>query len=322
MQKMIRSPMVWLGLLVAVVLLLVGCAGPQATQPPAPTAAPQMVEPTQAPEPTQPPPPATAPEPTQAAAAKDVLDEVLAAGVLKVSTDPNYAPQSFLNDKGELDGFDIDVAKETAKRLGVKVEFVTPDWNIITAGNWGGRWDLSIGSMTITPDRAQVLYFTEPYYYTPAQFAIRADLNYTSLDDLVGKTVCAGAATTYEEYMNGTLKLAGEQILRQVTGIKPATQSTDQECVQSIQAGRKEYDGVLTSLTVVEQAIQSGVPIKKLGDPVYYEDLAFAADRSRGPSEQFIARLDEILTAMHADGTLTQLSMKWFNGVDLTTKVQ
>ncbi|MBM2848612.1 MAG: putative amino acid transporter, substrate-binding protein [Anaerolineales bacterium] len=67
--------------------------------------------------------PAATPTPT---AAPDLLDEIMTRGSLRVSTDPNYAPQSFINDKGELDGFDVDVAKEAAKRLGVKVEFITP----------------------------------------------------------------------------------------------------------------------------------------------------------------------------------------------------
>ena len=70
------------------------------------------------------------------AVAQDLLDEVMAAGKLVVSTDPNYAPQSFLNDEGELDGFDINTAQEVAERLGVEIEFVSPDWDMITGGNW------------------------------------------------------------------------------------------------------------------------------------------------------------------------------------------
>ena len=58
-------------------------------------------------------------------AGQTVLEEILLAGEIKVSTDANYAPQSYLNDKGELEGFDISVAKEMAKRLGVKIEFIT-----------------------------------------------------------------------------------------------------------------------------------------------------------------------------------------------------
>jgi ABC-type amino acid transport substrate-binding protein len=101
-----------------------------------------------------------------------VLEDIKSKGQLVVSTDANYAPQSFLNDKGELDGFDIDVSKEVAKRMGAKIKFVTPDWDLIVAGKWGARWDLSIGSMTITSARAKVVDFSSPYYYTPAQFGV------------------------------------------------------------------------------------------------------------------------------------------------------
>ena len=88
------------------------------------------------PEATPAPQDTAAPEATAAeTGGEDLLDQVLAAGKLVVSTDPNYAPQSFLNADGELDGFDINVAQEVAKRLGVEVEFVTPDWDLITAAN-------------------------------------------------------------------------------------------------------------------------------------------------------------------------------------------
>ena len=53
---------------------------------------------------------------------------------------------------------------EIAKRMGVEVEWMTPSWDVLTAGSWNGRWDLSVGSMTVTPDRAKVLYFTPAYY--------------------------------------------------------------------------------------------------------------------------------------------------------------
>ena len=76
---------------------------------------------------------------------------------------------------GEMIGFDIDVAKEIADRMGVEVCFVTPDWDILTAGNWADRWDLSVGSMTVTKTRKEVLDFATPYYYAPAQFAAAAD---------------------------------------------------------------------------------------------------------------------------------------------------
>jgi polar amino acid transport system substrate-binding protein len=254
------------------------------------------------------------------AQANDLLGQIKAKGKIVVSTDPNYAPQSFLNDKGELDGFDIDVAKEIAKRLGVTVEFVTPDWNLITSGNWGGRWDVSVGSMTITADRKQALYFSTPYYFTPAQFAARADAGIASVDDFSGKTVCVGSATTYEDYLNSKLALEDEKIIKQVTGVKIQTYTTDQECIQAIQAGRKEFEGVLTAGPTVEEGIKQGAPIVKVGDPVYYEPLAAAMDKSVSlSSDSLVAAISKAIDDMHSDGTLTNLSMKWY-GLDLTKK--
>ena len=309
-----------IALLTIVSLVLAACTPPAtpAPTPVPPTQAP--AQPTKPPEPTKEPtkPPTPVP-PTATPAPKTLLDIIKARGVLKVSTDPNYKPQSFLNEKGELDGFDIDVAKEVAKRLGVKVEFVTPDWDIIVAGNWGGRWDLSIGSMTITPDRKKVLFFSSPYYYTPAQFAVHKNSTLTKIEDFAGKMVCLGSGTTYENYLGGTLVLEGEPILKQVTGAKAQVLTTDSECIQAIQAGRKEIAGVLTALPTIEDAIKNGAPIKKLGDPVYYEDLAAAMDRNVPNSQAFVDAVTKAIDEMRTDGTLTKLSVKWY-GVDISAK--
>ncbi len=101
------------------------------------------------------------------AVAGGLLDKVLKAKTLVVSTDPNYSPQSFLKSDGTFEGFDIDVATEIAKRLGVGVKFETPGWDTITAGSWGGRWDASVGSMTITVPRQAVLDFSPPVLLHP-----------------------------------------------------------------------------------------------------------------------------------------------------------
>lgn len=100
------------------------------------------------------------------------LADVCEAGVLVVSTDPAYPPQSSLNpDTGDYEGFDIDVALEIAERLGVELELTDPTFDAVVAGNWGGRWDVSVGSVTVTEERRAALDFTQPYYFTPAQMA-------------------------------------------------------------------------------------------------------------------------------------------------------
>lgn len=253
----------------------------------------------------------------------DLLSDIEKRGVLRVSSDPNYEPQSFLDANGEFTGFDVDVAREVAKRLGVKAEFVTPDWDVITAGNWGGQWDVSIGSMTVTTDRQKVLDFASPaYYFTPAQFAAADGSGIDTLEDINGQPVCLGVSTTYETWLSGAgadLGLPAENFYAEPpTGVTIIPLPTDSECPQSIQSGRKDFQVFLTSNTVVQAAIDAGIPIHRVGSPVFSENLAAAFDKSSAlDNTSAVKRVGEIIQEMHNDGTLRELSLKWFDS-DLT----
>ena len=265
----------------------------------------------------------------------DLLSVIKSRGYLLVSTDPNYAPQSFLNTAGkrpaqtkcpsdalttaEMQGFDVDVAAELGKRLGVETCFATPNWDAITAGNWADKWDISVGSMTVTPERQKVLAFTTAYYYTPAVVAVTKDSGITSLDQLSGKAICVGASTTYEDWLNGKLNLPAENIYaKPPANVTVVSLDTDQECAQALQAGRKDFVGYSTSGTVVDQNIANGLAVVKVGGPVYAENLAVAIDKSHTKDiTSLVSTLDGFVKAMHTDGTLTSLSNKWFQA-DLT----
>ncbi|MFZ5822455.1 MAG: transporter substrate-binding domain-containing protein [Chloroflexota bacterium] len=270
------------------------------------------------------------------AQADNLLDDIKARGYIMVSTDPNYEPQSFLNTDGkrpsdtkcpsdalttaEMQGFDVDVAKAIGAALGVETCFATPNWDVITAGNWSNKWDISVGSMTITTERQKILDFSVPYYYTPAVIAVGADAAFTSLDELAGQALCAGVSTTYDTWLNkGDLGLPETSIYAQPPeGVVPVLLDTDQECAQALAAGREDFVGYVTSQTVVNANIAAGLPVKQLGSAVYSEDLAPAYDKaSTLSSESLRAEVDKIITAMHEDGTLSALSMQWF-GEDLT----
>jgi polar amino acid transport system substrate-binding protein len=266
------------------------------------------------------------------------LDAIKARGYLLVSTDPNYEPQSFLNTAGkrpadtkcpvdalttaEMQGFDVDVAKAIGAGLGVETCFATPAWDAITAGGWADKWDISVGSMTITVDRQKIMDFSVPYYYTPAVIAVKADSGIASLADLSGQALCAGTSTTYEYWLNNDkvgLGLPESSIYATVPeGVTVVTLETDQECAQAIAAGREDFIGYVTSGTVVDANIAAGMPVMKLGSAVYSEDLAAAYDKgSTLPSDTLRAEVDKIITKLHSDETLTDLSNQWF-GADLT----
>jgi polar amino acid transport system substrate-binding protein len=249
-----------------------------------------------------------------------LLDKVMTAGKIIMSTDPQYPPQSELTAEGNYEGFDIDVGTEIAKRLGVEIGFETPSWEVITAGSWAGRWDFSVGSMTITTPRQEVLDFSDPYYYTPAQMAASTASGITTLDGLAGKVVCTGAATTYFDWLEGTLDFGTESPqTAPPEGVTATTLETDRLCAEAWRAGRTDFDGWLSSSTTVQAAIDDGLPLVAVGDPVFFEPLAVAFDKSGPDPSDMVTRVNEILAEMRADGTLKAMSEKWF-GKDLTEK--
>jgi polar amino acid transport system substrate-binding protein len=270
-----------------------------------------------------------------------LLDAIKQRGYILVSTDPNYEPQSFLNTEGrrpsntkcpsdalttaEMQGFDVDVAKAIGDDLGVETCFATPAWDAITAGNWADKWDVSVGSMTITTARQKILNFSVPYYYTPAVIAVRSDSGIKDLAGLEGKALCVGASTTYDQWLNHDMEGLGlpeSSIYAQAPNVTVVELETDQECAQAIAAGREDFVGYVTSETVVDANIAADFPVVKVGTPVYSEDLAAAFDKASSlPSDSLRAAVDKLFTAMHSDGRLSQLSTKWFKA-DLTQAPQ
>ena len=251
----------------------------------------------------------------------NLLQEVKDRGTLRVSTDPAYPPQSFHNNQGEYKGFDIDVAEEIAKRMGVEVQWMTPSWDVITAGNWNGRWDISVGSMTVTPERAKVLDFTPPYYYTPAAVAVHKDnTDITDVKtDLDGKTIGVCGACTYEFYLDGTLNIPGDYNFV-IDDPQIKTYDTDSSAIQDLALGDGvRLDAAISSLTTLKEA-EKNTPIKIVDGPLYYEPLAVAIDKQAPSNPKPLAKeVNKIVEEMHQDGTLTKLSKKWY-GYDLTKK--
>ncbi len=267
----------------------------------------------------------------------DLLEKILARGTLVIATDPAYPPQSELiegatrapNSKcapseytaNELTGFDVETAVEIAQRLGLEPCFVTPPWTQLTAGNWDGRWDISVGSMAITPERMEMLYFTQPYYATPAALFVHQD-NTTFEDptDLSGKKVGGCTNCTYETYLQGTLDIPGVEIQFVIIDADIIGYDVDLPALEDLAQG----DGVVLDAVLVAQptglqAIKDGLPIKQLGEAVFFEYLAAAIDKKSSPDPvSFVQTASEIIQQMHQDGTLLRLSQKYY-GKDFTT---
>ena len=308
-----------MALLTGVVLVAAACSSSGASTAPssAASAAPSTA-----------PSSAASAAPSAAAATIDpssLLGMVLASGKIRISTDPNYKPFSFANPDGTYEGFDTSTAVEAVKRLSAKlgkeitIDWQTPGWDLITAGSWGGRWDISIGSMSVTVGRAKVVDFAEPYYYDSGAVAVPKDSPIKSLAELDGKTFCVGTATTYEQWLSGTLEIVDPNIVKAPTNPQVTALPTDNECIQAVNSGRK-FDAIVANANGLADAVKTGAKIRILdGPPIFTVSVAFALDKSGPDDKALVALLNEIVTEMHADGTLSKLSTKWLEK-DVTQK--
>jgi polar amino acid transport system substrate-binding protein len=253
------------------------------------------------------------------AEAGEVLDRIMKAKKIVNAVDPEYPPFSYMGSDNKLEGFDIDVAAEFAKRLGVEIETVTPGWDIITAGHWAGRWDLCLASMTATKERGEVLDFPANYYYGQAVILVNKDnTTITGPKDLSGKKVGVQVSTTYEKYLQKNLEVEGK-------GAPPITYDFDKPQIVSFDAeptgaddlalgDGKRLDAMVVSILTAQDYIKAGKPLKVVGKPLFYEPISVAIDKG---DPELAAKVKEIIDSMYADGTLKKLSMDRF-GVDIT----
>jgi polar amino acid transport system substrate-binding protein len=266
------------------------------------------------------------------------LAGVLKNGRLVIATDANYPPQSLLNSTepraaqtrcdltqyttNQLSGFDVDVAAEIARRLGVEACFVTPTWSQIVGGSWGDRWDINVGSMVVTPERLQKLYFTQPYISGQAVLFVHQDnQTFHTAQDLSGKRigVCTGCA--YEAYLRGTLTIPGETIDLNIKNATIVGYDTDTSALADLALGDgRRLDAVMTDPDTGKSAIAGGAPLRQLDVVVYHDYSGVTVDKKSVQDPiPLVKRISEILLEMHRDGTLAGFSQKAY-GDDYTTQ--
>ena len=238
------------------------------------------------------------------AGAADLLTDAKARGTLLIAMEGTYPPFNFKDPKtGKLAGYDVDVARLVASKLGVKPEFVTTEWAAILAGLAAGKYDVIVSQVGITPRREQAFDFSRPYTYSQPQLIVRKNdrASYSSLQELKGKRVGVGQGSVFE------------QQAKAVPGIEVKSYPAAPENLQDLAFGR--IDAALNdSLMVAYLLKNSQLPIKA-GAKVGAVERMGIPFRKGNPL--FKAALDRILLDAEKDGTLRALSLKWF-GVDAT----
>ncbi len=237
--------------------------------------------------------------PLAAGGSGDTADTISFAG------SGGYPPFNFILENNEVDGFDVDVAKEIAKRMGKELKYVTTSWDGILEGLRAGRYDGILGSMGITDSRLEIVDFSTPYYYSGPQLIVRKDSGINSIEDLdKSNTVALATGTTFEDDAKKhdiTVKLYED----------------DNQTLMELINGR--VDAVLTDRIVGLNAMSKmkGGDKLTLAGSVLRTEMMGVAFKKNSP---LTAEVNKILEEMRADGTLTEISNKWFPGQDITVQ--
>ena len=267
---------------------------------------------------------------------EDKLAEIQARGTLVIATDAEYMPQSRLlldvspapgtnceplqYTANQFTGFDVAVAIEIARRLGVEPCFVTPPWSQLVAGNWGDNWDIHVGSVAITEERMKSLYFSQPYYATPIVTLIHEDdSRFASAEELSGKRIGVCAGCTFEAYLQGTLKLPGQELDYRIQDPQIIAYQNEDPAIDILSRGDgMKLDAVITILPKALEAMETGKPVRILDEPLLLTYAAVTLDRSsvRDPA-RLLSQITMAIQEMHQTGKLKDLSIK-YQGRDLT----
>lgn len=238
-------------------------------------------------------------------ASADLLTQIKEKGVMTVATEGDWSPYTYHDEKtNELVGFDVELAKLIADKLGVEVEYKETDWDSILAGVQSGTFDLGINGITYSDKRAKSFNFSEPYLYDQTVLIVlesNDDIN--SFEDIKGKVNTNSPGSSYAE-------------MAEEYGATNSYITTFSDTVQLLTRG--DADCTINSLSVYNDYIRekgddAGIKIVDETEP----EKTVIASKKDDSTNTLIEEINKILDELREDGTLAELSNKYF-GYDAT----
>jgi L-cystine transport system substrate-binding protein len=228
-----------------------------------------------------------------AAGAEGDLAKIKAAGAFRVATEGTYSPFTFHDASGALVGFDVEIAQEIAKKLGVKAAFTEGKWDGLIAGLDANRYDAVINEVTITDARKQKYDFSDPYVVTKPVLIVKSDSKIKSFADLKGKKVAEDLTTTYAQVAKSYGANVVNADLPLEVILSGRVDGTINDRLFFLDFKKQKPDAPLKIVDTYDQPDYQGVILRK-GNP----DL--------------VAAINKAIADIKADGTYLKISLKYF----------
>ncbi|WP_277810013.1 amino acid ABC transporter substrate-binding protein [Chromohalobacter canadensis] len=227
------------------------------------------------------------------------------ADTLRVGMSGGYYPFTFV-EQDELKGFEVDVMNAVGEQTGDEIEFVTASFSGLAGMLDSGRIDTIANQITITPERKAKYAFTKPYVYDGAQVVVRkGNDDIQGVEDLKGKTVAVNLGSNYEQLLR-ELPYADEIDIK----------TYDSNIEQDVALGRADAF-VMDRVSATQVIKDKPLPLALAGQPFSRIENALPF-RDNEDGRALRDRVDDALADLRENGTLTQISEKWF-GTDITT---
>ncbi|MDX1551387.1 MAG: transporter substrate-binding domain-containing protein [Marinobacter sp.] len=219
---------------------------------------------------------------------------------LRIAFDVPYEPFEYKDENGELTGFEVELAEAMCEEMKANCEFVIQAWDGMIPGLMARKFDLIMSSMSITPERAERVLFSDPYYNTPGGWFGPEDFDtdVTDMEAMEGKTVGVQRGTTMDTHV--TEEMGG------VVSIKRYTTADDM--VLDLEGQR--LDVVFVDYPVGEQTVLSKDGFKEVGEPVKLGEGVGVAMRKR--DKELAEEVNAALATLKEDGTYDTIMNKYF----------
>ena len=238
-------------------------------------------------------------DPSVASGDGDLLSRVMDAGVLRVANPQTSPPYSFRDENDAVAGFDVDFANEIGERMGVDIEFIQGTFDTFIPGLDTDRWDVVIAGQAITEERLEQVDFSHPYRVSMVTIFLNCDddvADVHDLPDLAGRSIAV---------------LAGSSDVERAESVPDAELKTYENAtlaLTDLDLGRVDsYIGSRFVGTYVAE--ESGLNVCPTDAALTLEENAMSFNKGE---EAFKAEMDRLVLEMIEDGTITELSTKWF----------